>query len=833
MKKILCVLLAFIMLCGVPACAETDDSIVIDESGEAESIYVDDENGESGDADFDDSEELVLTPYDYDRITVGNPTPMDGKFFTDMFGNATSDIDVRMLLNDYSLVTWDNAITQFRLNHSVVSGGVFTDNAAGNRNYLLVLYDDLYFSDGTQITAYDYAFSVLFQCDPAIREIGGNPYSFDYLVGYEEYLDGKNPYLAGLRVISDKMLMLTVKQDALPYFYELARLNIVPYPISAIAPGYTVMDDGKGAYLMDSRFNQAMLSADVLRESVMNPETGYLIHPSPVSGPYCLESFDGVTAEFEINPYYKGNEEGIKPRIQHLTYTLADNDTMIQELAEGKFTLLNKVVLSDTILEGLQLLAERGQYTQSAYPRIGLTYIYFSPESESVQEQAVRQAIAHCLNKPDFLAASVDSFGLETNGLMGLGQWMYQIASGTIAYDPQVQKNLTPEEEKEFQRKLQEMEAISLDSLHRYDFGTEDAAALLEAAGWTLNEQGEPFRPGVDSFRCKMIEDHLATLDLTLGYPVSDRTEAALRENLQSSLQEAGVRLTLVPVELPELIEIHNEHSNKKMDMLYLGDNFNISFDPSWFFPDTLAEEEADADLETLKEMDVSASLPLTNRLMHALALDMARTEPQDVPGYMLKWFYFQQRLSDLLPILPVYINIYFDFYTRELHNYLIESNVGWGTAIVPARMYGLQSVEMETQVFETDPDGKLDIMALLAKNEGEKVDYSHGALSLFPEEVRAQIPPEFATINEFVASSLQTDDLERIESITLKFTFQSVYPPDATLYLLFGLTENGITEWYVREAIALEDGSVSVRLDHELLEKLNGNTYALAVVSE
>ena len=98
------------------------------------------------------------------------------------------------------------------------------------------------------------------------------------------------------------------------------------------------------------------------------------------------------------------------------------------------------------------------------------------------------------------------------------------------------------------------MEAISLDSLHRYDFDAEAAAALLEAAGWTLNEQGEPFRPGEDSFRCKMIDGHLATLDLTLGYPVSDRTEAALRENLQSGLQEAGVRLTLVPVELPELI---------------------------------------------------------------------------------------------------------------------------------------------------------------------------------------------------------------------------------------------------------------------------------------
>ena len=28
-------------------------------------------------------------------LVVGNPTPMRGEFFTDMWGNATSDIDVR------------------------------------------------------------------------------------------------------------------------------------------------------------------------------------------------------------------------------------------------------------------------------------------------------------------------------------------------------------------------------------------------------------------------------------------------------------------------------------------------------------------------------------------------------------------------------------------------------------------------------------------------------------------------------------------------------------------------------------------------------------------
>ena len=37
--------------------------------------------------------------------------------------------------------------------------------------------------------------------------------------------------------------------------------------------------------------------------------------------------------------------------------------------------------------------------------------------------------------------------------------------------------------------------------------------------------------------------------------------------------------------------------------------------------------------------------------------------------------------------MLPVYSNIYFDFYTSALQNYLIESNVTWGQAIVASTL--------------------------------------------------------------------------------------------------------------------------------------------------
>ena len=44
---------------------------------------------------------------DYSRLVVGNTTHLSGDFFTDMWGNATSDLDVRRFLHGYNLVSWD------------------------------------------------------------------------------------------------------------------------------------------------------------------------------------------------------------------------------------------------------------------------------------------------------------------------------------------------------------------------------------------------------------------------------------------------------------------------------------------------------------------------------------------------------------------------------------------------------------------------------------------------------------------------------------------------------------------------------------------------------
>ena len=107
--------------------------------------------------------------YNNDEITVAVTTPITGNFFTSLWGNNTSDTDVRALLHGYDLIRFDNEIGAFCPDESVVSGYVVMENIpTGNRTYTFSLYHDLTWSDGTPITAWDYAFSVLLTMAPEI-----------------------------------------------------------------------------------------------------------------------------------------------------------------------------------------------------------------------------------------------------------------------------------------------------------------------------------------------------------------------------------------------------------------------------------------------------------------------------------------------------------------------------------------------------------------------------------------------------------------------------------------------------------------------------------------
>lgn len=636
-------------------------------------------------------EPVVVGPvYPTDELVVGSTTALSGNFFNEMWGNNTSDLDVRMLLHGYNLVKREYETGVFTVDDSVVSGLVVTREDNGDRTYTLELYDDMTYSDGTPITARDYAFSILLSMAPEMAAIGASTNSSNHIVGAEEYKAGTASALAGLRVLDDYQLSLRVKAEYLPFFYELGLLNYTPYPISIIAPGCEVADDGEGAYIrnVDPDMAEPLFTADLLKETILDEETGYLSHPAVVSGPYTLTSYDADAhvAEFAINEYYKGNSDGAKPSIAKLVYKQAENGDMVDLLSEGKFGLLHKVVQTASIDSGMQLIADSDSYAMSSYARSGLSFFAFCCEQPTVASAAVRQAIAYCLDKDAMVTDYVGAYGLRADGYYGIGQWMVQLINGTTV----IPEGTFTEEE---QARLDE---ISLDDLKKYDLDLDAANALLDGEGWTLNRDGGEYNPETDDVRCKEIDGTLVALDLKLIYPEGNAIADALDETFISNLAQAGIVLTAEAKPMTELLQLYYRQQERDCDMIYLATNFSTLFDPSATFDPSDAYQ------------GVNNRTGITDDELYQLAVDMRKTEPTDVAGYCQKWLAFQQRFVETLPMIPVYSNVYFDFYTDTLQDYSVGEDVTWAEAIVGARLSDAMPEE-EAPVGETTDGATTD----------------------------------------------------------------------------------------------------------------------------
>ena len=644
MKKILAYVLAVLMVfSAVSAVAENPESTADDlpaQEPETEAV------------------ELPGAADDETHLTVGTATPMTGNFFSSMWSNNTSDLDVRLLIHGYNLVEWRNTDSGFVVNPSVVSGITVKQNASGDRTYILTLYQDLYYSDGTPVTAWDYAFSFLLGCAPEIREIGGNMRPMEYLLGYQDYANGVTDTLAGVRVLGDHELAVRVSGEYLPYFYELSLLDCVPYPISVLAPGCSVRDDGDGAYITPKE----NFTAEVLNRTILDPETGYMTHPSVTGGPYRLVSFANGTAELEINEYYKRNADDPHPAIPRITFGSIPSDEMAARFAAGDVTLLNKVMDADAAAELLALVDRDSSLTDSSYRRSGLGYIAFCCERPTVGSPAVRQAISLCVDKDALIRETMGGFAVRTDGYYGEGQWPVLLLNGTI------------------ERPAKDAAAwggLSLNQVRKYEKDTAAAAALLEADGWTLNQDGEPFDAARDSIRCKQVDGELVALDLTMMYPEENARIAALQEFLGDALREAGIGFTLDARPTAEVLSCFYRQQPRDCDMIFMASNFDVAFDPAVNFrPDS-------------EQINYSNFSAVGDEELYRLAVDMRRTEPGDVTGYVRKWLAFQDRFQEVVPAIPLYTNEYYDFYPRALQNYEITGALSWSEAIVDAYMSG------------------------------------------------------------------------------------------------------------------------------------------------
>jgi len=567
-------------------------------------------------------------------VVVGSTTQMSGHFFTDLWGNNTSDMDVRGLIHSYATVAW---ITQgkYEMDPVAVQEITTSDNENGDRTYTIKIQEDLYYNDGTQITARDYVFSVLLQSSQQIAEIGATNVAYSHLTGYNAFASGESQAFKGVQLVDDYTFALTVAGENLPYYYELMFANVMPYPAGIIAPGCEVKDDGEGAYLTGE------FTAELLQNTILG-ENGYLTRPKVTCGAYKLVSYNAEekVAEFEINPYFKGTKDGVKPTIEKITFKHVTNDTMLDELKNGSVDLVNKVS-SGAALKG----AEEAGLEMEGYARTGLAMLAFSCENKLTSSQLLRQAIAYCVDKDALCEEFLQGYGQPVYSYYGNGQWMVSQKKSAI------------------------------DKLNQYDYSLENASYLLYEDRWTRDHEYEKYSLGKGTRFKDFSGDKMATpLILSFARPANSPAADIVQKQLEAAGAAIGFELEVTEMSMSELLSYYyRQQDRSEYDLFFLATNFTQVFDPYYNY-------HADEAFQGVFNRSGLKDEQLMN-----LAKAMRETEPGNTAAYLEAWEDFIGYWLEVMPAVPLYSNNYYDLHTEKLTGYEITPNWSWGQAIIGA----------------------------------------------------------------------------------------------------------------------------------------------------
>lgn len=610
-KKLLAVLLVAVMVFSLAAC-KTDDGK--------------DKTPSPSPSDVPTEEPDNKPTEPTGQLTIGNTTELTGDWVPYWQNNA-ADLDIHNFVNGYGTVdmTKDG---QYLVNETVVDNHEIVENEDGSKTYIWTIKQDLTYKDGTPITAKDYVANVLFWSSSQIKALGArNTYGYSF-VGYDEFSTGEAKEFTGVRLLDDYKFSVTVKAEELPYYFELPMFSAGPFNLAYWTDeNVEIKDDGNGAYFSDN------FTAENYKDKIEAARFGTSGYPS--SGPYYIESYDASTkvAVLKVNDKYKGNYEGQKPLIETLIYKSVTSQTALDELETGQVDLLTGMGGGDEINAGHDLVG-KGGFSYSSYPRSGYGKLNIVCDFGPTQFIEVRHALAHLLDRNDFARTFTGGYGSVVNGPYGEAMWFYQ-----------------------------ETKAELNEKLNQYSYSLEDAIKVLEEGGWTLNSEGGEYTEGI---RYKEVDGELMPLIINWGSsednPVSELLVVKLQNN--PDVAAAGMKIEQTILTWDELLNYLYRDASKgdkygvpTFHLYNLASGFNPVYDRQFEY--TLDEE--------LIALGYNSNF-IRDQELYDLAKNMVLTNDDD--EFKQNFVDFIARWNYLLPDIPLYSNIYHDFYNDKLKDW-------------------------------------------------------------------------------------------------------------------------------------------------------------------
>lgn len=648
MKKFLALLLAVVMVLTMVACGEgkkkADGQVVIGTSTEA-----------SGD-------------WAYSAF-VRNP-------------NAT-DNSVVKLTDDMSTIE-SNQHGDYVINKTVVKSYERIEEENGNVTFKFVINDGLKFNNGEAVTAENFVAWTMFLVSPAGKEMGVVSATYNMLPGGLAYRNGETNVLSAVRLYDEKTFSITIAKTGedgetsyLPYYYDIAYAGMQAVNLTYwFGEGWSVKDDGEGVYFVNAEGKE--FTAETIGDTVTAGRfaTGNRV----TAGPYNLVSYDQSSGEIvlEVNENYNGNFEGQKPGIQKLVIVKTSDDTVMDMISTGQIQIYSQIADGAQVNAVLDLI-EAGTIdsSPSQYDRAGYGYFGFACDLGPAQFTEFRQAVAYLLNRVEFAQTFCQGWGSVVHGPY--------CTAFTMTSKTDIDKKV-----------------------NHYDYNPEKAVELLKQAGFVYNADGSDYVDGSGEVRYakvteeqaryyesfnKVLADGTILMPATLNWASSEgnSVSALLTTMLASSdaTKAAGISIVKTEMTFPSLLSyMYRQEMNGAVgdfsvptyNMFNLATGYNGGvYDESYNWTTDPEYIEQGYNVQHLydKELD-------------KLSMDMVYgVEPGDEATYLSLWEKYIIRWNELLPMVPLYSNIYVTVYPNTIDNYAEDSFWGFERAILYANWVG------------------------------------------------------------------------------------------------------------------------------------------------
>ena len=648
MKKFLALLLAVVMVLTMVACGEgkkkADGQVVIGTSTEA-----------SGD-------------WAYSAF-VRNP-------------NAT-DKAVMTLTDDMTTVDSDQH-GDYGINKTVVKSYERIEEENGNVTFKFVINDGLKFNNGEAVTAQNFVAWTMFLVSPAGKEMGVVSATYNMLPGGLAYRNGETNVLSAVRLYDEKTFSITIAKTGedgetsyLPYYYDITYASMQAVNLTYwFGEGWSVKDDGEGVYFVNADGKE--FTAETVGETVTAARfaTGNRV----TAGPYNLVSFDQSSREIvlEVNENYNGNFEGQKPGIQKLVIVKTSEDTVMDMITTGQIQIYSGIADGSEVNAVMDLIdAGTINSSTSQYDRAGYGYFGFACDLGPTQFTEFRQAIAYLLDRVEFAQTFCKGWGSVVHGPY--------CTAFTMTAKTDIEKKI-----------------------NHYDYNPEKAVELLKQAGFVYNADGSDYVDGsgevryakvteeqakyYDSFN-KVLADGTILMPATINWASSEgnAVSALLSTMLANSdaTKAAGVSIVKTEMTFPELLNymyrqdsygLGGDYSMPTYNMFNLATGYNGGvYDEAYNWTTDPEYIEQGYNVQHLYDEQLDK-----------LSMDMVYgVEPGDEATYLDLWEKYIIRWNELLPMVPLYSNIYVTVYPNTIDNYAEDSFWGFERAILYANWVG------------------------------------------------------------------------------------------------------------------------------------------------